>query len=206
MLLLSCQWMIVMSDSNSIAQQMWTQYPSTMFARNSASQPKSAWTCGTRQTWSHLVRQIHYQSANQGKAPNQFTCLLGLDTVQKMKLFTINDERFISNVSNSDLGDLGKAHLHVHVDSNVRPKALTCRMIPIALQSLVREELQKLEDRGVLIPIMDPTPWVSQMAIARKANGKLNLIKISPFISLSVCFCRSWKDLMQPSSRHVLVT
>ena len=33
-----------------------------------------------------------------------------------------------------------------------------------------------------------------------------NLIKISPFMSLSVCFCHSWKDLTQPRSRHVLVT
>ena len=33
-----------------------------------------------------------------------------------------------------------------------------------------------------------------------------NLIKISPFISLSVCFCCSWKDLTQTRSRHVLVT
>ena len=33
-----------------------------------------------------------------------------------------------------------------------------------------------------------------------------NLIKISPFISLLVCFCRSWKDLTQPCSRHVLMT
>ena len=33
-----------------------------------------------------------------------------------------------------------------------------------------------------------------------------NLIKISPFISLSVCFCRSWKDLTQPRLRHALVT
>ena len=32
-----------------------------------------------------------------------------------------------------------------------------------------------------------------------------NLIKISPFISLSVCFCRSWKDLTQPRSRHVVL-
>ena len=33
-----------------------------------------------------------------------------------------------------------------------------------------------------------------------------NLIKISHFISLSVCFCRLWKDLTQPRSRHVQVT
>ncbi|XP_056003410.1 uncharacterized protein K02A2.6-like [Ostrea edulis] len=104
--------------------------------------------------------------------PNQYTCLLGHETVQKLKLITINDERFIASVSSSDLGDLGTAHLHV--DPNVRPKALPCRKIPITLQSLVREELQKLEDRGVLIPITEPTPWVSQMAIG-KANGKLRL-------------------------------
>ena len=36
--------------------------------------------------------------------------------------------------------------------------------------------------------------------------GADNLIEISPFISLSVCFCRSWKDLTQPRLRHVLVT
>ena len=35
---------------------------------------------------------------------------------------------------------------------------------------------------------------------------KYNVIKISPFISLSVCFRRSWKDLTQPLLRHVLVT
>ena len=33
-----------------------------------------------------------------------------------------------------------------------------------------------------------------------------NLIKISPFIPLFVCFCRSWKDLTQPRLRHVLLT
>ena len=36
--------------------------------------------------------------------------------------------------------------------------------------------------------------------------GASNLIQISPFIWLSVCFCRSWKDLTQPRLRHVLVT
>nr|XP_034316278.1 uncharacterized protein K02A2.6-like [Crassostrea gigas] len=105
--------------------------------------------------------------------PNHYTCLIGLEAVQQLKLISINNEKFIASVSSSDLGDLGTAHLHV--DPNVKPKALPCRKIPIALQSLVREELQKLEDRGVLIPITEPTPWVSQMAIAHKANGKLRL-------------------------------
>lgn len=68
--------------------------------------------------------------------PNQYTCLLGLEAVQKLKLITINNEKFISSVSSSDLGTA-----HLHNDPNVKPKALPCRKIPIALQSLVHEEL-----------------------------------------------------------------
>ena len=45
---------------------------------------------------------------------------------------------------------------------------------------------------------------VFKVWLFRETN--LNLIKISPFISLSVYFCRSWKDLTQSRSRHVLVT
>ena len=48
----------------------------------------------------------------------------------------------------------------------------------------------------------------SKLSIFKTKQGLngYNLIKISPYISLSVWFCRSWKDLMQPRSRHVLVT
>lgn len=54
--------------------------------------------------------------------PNQFACLLWLDNVQKLKLITINDDRFISNVSSNNLSHLGSEHLHV--DSNLQPKVL----------------------------------------------------------------------------------
>ena len=53
--------------------------------------------------------------------------------------------------------------------------------------------------------------FVSHLVYSKCVTGEKiyitsNLIKISPFISLSVCFCRSWNDLTQPRSRHVLVT
>ena len=44
--------------------------------------------------------------------PNDFSCLLGLKTVQEMGLFTINDKNFIAQVNL--LGDLGEAQLHVN--------------------------------------------------------------------------------------------
>lgn len=39
----------------------------------------------------------------------------------------------------------------------------------------MKDELKNLEDRGILIPITEPTPCVSQMTITRKVNGKLRL-------------------------------
>ena len=32
-----------------------------------------------------------------------------------------------------------------------------------------------MENRGILIPIDEPTDWVSQMTVVRKPNGKLHL-------------------------------
>ena len=58
-----------------------------------------------------------------------------------------------------------------------------------------------------LLSLLHRLSCMNILCSLRERGGlKSNLIKISPFISLSVCFCRSWKDLTQPRSRHVLVT
>ena len=105
---------------------------------------------------------------------NELSCLLGLQTIQEMGLITVNDDTFISQVSGIEpLGDLGEAKLDV--DPNVSPRALPCRKVPIALQDEVKRDLDNLVKRGVVIPINEPTKWISQMATVRKANGKLRL-------------------------------
>ena len=72
-----------------------------------------------------------------------------------------------------DLGSLGTATLTtVH---NVRARILPSRKLPISLQKPVKEELDTLVKRGVLIPVDEPTPWVSQMAVVHKKNGMLRL-------------------------------
>ena len=96
--------------------------------------------------------------------PNNLNCLIGLETSKKMGLVTINQDKFISSVElNSDLGDLGTAHLYV--DENVQPKTLPCRPIALAVQEQVKAEIDKLVEREVLIPIEKPTPWVSQLVV-----------------------------------------
>ena len=65
------------------------------------------------------------------------------------------------------------------MDSEVQPKTLPCRRIPISLKDKVKVELDTLVQRGIIVPIEEPTPWVSQMAVVKKPNGKL-LICIDP--------------------------
>ena len=55
------------------------------------------------------------------------------------------------------------------------PKVLPCRKVPIAIQDAVKEELDRLVNKGVLVPVTEPTEWVSQMAVVHKPNGKLRI-------------------------------
>ena len=76
-----------------------------------------------------------------------------------MGLFTINDGNFVAQVtSNANLlGNLGESKLHVNPD--VPPRTLPCRKLPIALQEDVKQELDRLVDIGVLIPVEESSVW-----------------------------------------------
>ena len=93
-----------------------------------------------------------------------------------MLLITVNADKVIAGISaqsSQPLGDLGVARLTV--DPQVKPRALLTRKVPVALKGDVEAELNNLVHRGVLIPVTEPTQWVSQMAVVRKANGKLRI-------------------------------
>ena len=104
---------------------------------------------------------------------NNLQPLLGARMSQEMDLITVNQENFIASVSQSDLGDLGEASLVV--DPAIPPKALPCKNVPFPIQEEVKKELENLMKREILIPVDEPTRWVSQMAVVRKANGKLRI-------------------------------
>ena len=105
--------------------------------------------------------------------PNGFTNLLGLKTIQELGFITINEECFISQLKAPQLGDLGEATLRI--DENAQPKVLPCRKIPLAIQDTVKKELDRLVEKDVLVPVTEPTEWVSQMAVVHKPNGKLRI-------------------------------
>ena len=108
--------------------------------------------------------------------PNDLSCLLGLKTMQEMGLFTINDDNCIAQISSDTnlLGNLEEAQLHVNPE--VPPRALPCRKLPrLAFQEDVKQELERLVEIGVLIPLEEPTVWVSQMVVVKKPDGSLRI-------------------------------
>ena len=105
---------------------------------------------------------------------NGLTYLICSTTIRAMGLMTIHGERFISQIDKvDDLGNLGMAALIT--DCDIAPKILPCRKIPIALQQGVNTELDTLVKRGILVPVDEPTQWVTQMAVVVKQNGNLRL-------------------------------
>ena len=86
--------------------------------------------------------------------PNGFTNLSGLKTIQELGFITINKECFISQIKAPQLGDLGEAALRI--DENAQPKVLPCRKIPLAIEGSVKEELDRLVEKGVLVPVTEP--------------------------------------------------
>ena len=65
--------------------------------------------------------------------------------------------------------------LHLQVDKSVPPVVLPVRKVPFALRESLKQELDRLEKKGLLVPVDVPTDWVSSLVIAQRRNGKIHL-------------------------------
>ena len=74
----------------------------------------------------------------------------------------------------SDLfdGKLGclPVQYHISVDRAVKPVIDPARRVPAALRVKVKEELDRMQQIGVIEPVEQPTPWVSSMVTIVKPN------------------------------------
>ena len=121
-----------------------------------------------------------------------FTPLLGMRASQQMNLVNVCTQNFdriaqlvSSNVEDKypdvfedSLGTLPGIQL-LEVDPNIIPVVMANRRIPISVRPELKTELEKLVDKGVITPVNEPTPWVSQIVITKKKQGGL-LICIDP--------------------------
>lgn len=74
-------------------------------------------------------------------------------------------------------GDLGTLEglQHLDVDPSVPPTIAPSRRVPFAIKPKLKTELDRLTDIGVLMPVDEPTDWVSNLVIATKESGDLRL-------------------------------
>ena len=65
----------------------------------------------------------------------------------------------------------GTCDITLHDDA--KPVIHVPRKCPIAMQPLVCKKSGEFINQGIIIPVEDPTDWVSSLAYSWKANGKL---------------------------------
>ena len=124
---------------------------------------------------------------------NGYTCLLRVNTIHALGLVTINKHAVIASVTKESLGDLGEAKLRIYPDTRLR--VLPCCRIPIALQEEVRQQVNELVERSVLVRVEESTAWVSQMAVTRReSDGSLRIcIDPQPLNAvLNISKCQPW--------------
>jgi len=57
--------------------------------------------------------------------------------------------------------------------SNITPVVAPPRRIPASLKGQLKQELDCLQEIGVIAPVDEPTQWVSGLAVAVKKTGAL---------------------------------
>ena len=65
--------------------------------------------------------------------------------------------------------------VRLEVDSSVKPVIILTRRVPTALKQKLKEELNSYVEKGILVPVKEPMPWVSSLAIATKTSGALRV-------------------------------
>ena len=109
--------------------------------------------------------------------------ILGLQACQEMNLVQRVSEikTNISNTpefmmqtyadvfDNNTLGCLPVQHT-IKLNENAKPVVHAPRKIPVALRSKVKEELNRMQNLGVIEPVKEPTDWVSSMVTVTKPN------------------------------------
>ena len=74
-------------------------------------------------------------------------------------------------------GTVGKLSgtLHLQVDPTVEPTRQPLRRIPLAMQSRLKDELERLERLLIIKREDEPTDWQSSLTLVQKPNGKLRV-------------------------------
>ena len=79
-----------------------------------------------------------------------------------------------NDVFEGDVGTL-QGEQRLEVDSTVTPTVCPYRRVPFSVKPTLKKELERLTDLNVLIPVDEPTDWVSNLVVATKPSGDLRI-------------------------------
>ena len=79
-----------------------------------------------------------------------------------------------SDIFEGELGTL-EGQQRLDVDPTVPPNTAPSQRVPFAIKAKLKAELERLTDIRVLMPVDEPTDWVSNLVIATKESGVLRL-------------------------------
>ena len=61
---------------------------------------------------------------------------------------------------------------HSHVDPGVTPKQTPCRPIPIHLKDAFQQEISKMLQAGILVPVTQATPWINSFVLVKSKDSQ----------------------------------
>ena len=72
---------------------------------------------------------------------------------------------------------IGQFHgtYHITLQDDAKPVVHAPTKCPISMWPLVHEKCNEFIDQGIIVPVEEPTDWVSSLAYSWKANGKLRV-------------------------------
>ena len=63
----------------------------------------------------------------------------------------------------------------IHLHDDAKPVIHAPPKCPIAMHPLVHEKLDEFLEQEIIVPVTEPTDWVSSLTYSLKANGKLQV-------------------------------
>ena len=92
------------------------------------------------------------------------------------------------------IGKFPGADYHIQIDSSIPPKQTPCRPIPIHLKEMFQQEINKMLQAGVLVPVHEATPWINSFILV---EGKDRLG------NLKLCICLDLTNLNKAITREL---
>ncbi|XP_063965835.1 uncharacterized protein K02A2.6-like [Lytechinus pictus] len=107
--------------------------------------------------------------------------ILGLESSELLGFVKRADSIKDDNLANQytdvfeGLGCMGEPQ-HLDVDKSISPTIHPPRKVPVAIKQGVKNELNRMEEMGVIVKQTEPTQWVSSMVtVAKKGKNKVRI-------------------------------